>query len=94
MEVKEVRNSFKYVVQNATRQRKVEDALLNLFTKGELNGTIHTCNGQEFSAIAFNESIKLRKYYTGFTKGTEFDFSCSSTRIDFASESEGAKTFV
>jgi hypothetical protein len=33
LEVKEVRNSFKYVVQNATRQRKVEDALNPLSTQ-------------------------------------------------------------
>ena len=25
----------------------------------------------------FNETIKLRKYYTGFQKGAEFDFNCS-----------------
>lgn len=38
--------------------RKTEDALLDLFTKGVLNGTIHTCNGQEFSAIAFQSEIQ------------------------------------
>jgi 2-oxoisovalerate dehydrogenase E1 component len=38
--------------------RKTEDALLDLFTKGALNGTIHTCNGQEFSAIAFQSAIQ------------------------------------
>jgi hypothetical protein len=33
LDVKEVRNSFKYVVQNTTRQRKVEDALNPLPTQ-------------------------------------------------------------
>ncbi len=46
------------IYERALRIRKTEDALLELFTKGELNGTIHTCNGQEFSAIAFKEAIK------------------------------------
>ena len=27
--------------------------LLDLFSKGKLNGTVHTCIGQEFSAISF-----------------------------------------
>ena len=30
----------------------------------------------------FNESIKLRKYYTGFKKGAEFDLSCSSSLFE------------
>jgi 2-oxoisovalerate dehydrogenase E1 component len=38
--------------------RKTEDAFLDLFTKGDLNGTVHTCNGQEFSALAFIEPLQ------------------------------------
>lgn len=33
--------------------RKVEEKFLELFSQGKLNGTVHTCVGQEFSAIAF-----------------------------------------
>jgi 2-oxoisovalerate dehydrogenase E1 component len=33
--------------------RRVEETFLSLFSKGKLNGTVHTCVGQEFSAIAF-----------------------------------------
>jgi 2-oxoisovalerate dehydrogenase E1 component len=33
--------------------RRTEDTFINLFEKGKMNGTVHTCNGQEFSAIAF-----------------------------------------
>ena len=33
--------------------REVEQALLDLFSKGLLHGTVHTCVGQEFSALAF-----------------------------------------
>ena len=38
--------------------RKTEDLFLDLFTKGELNGTVHTCNGQEFSALAFCDALE------------------------------------
>ncbi len=33
--------------------RSVENKLLQLFSEGKLNGTVHTCVGQEFSALAF-----------------------------------------
>ncbi len=37
--------------------RRVEDTFLDLFDQGKLNGTVHTCNGQEFSAIAFSSAL-------------------------------------
>jgi TPP-dependent pyruvate/acetoin dehydrogenase alpha subunit len=33
--------------------RLVEEKFLQLFSEGKLNGTVHTCVGQEFSALAF-----------------------------------------
>jgi len=41
------------VYKKALLIRRVEDTFLDLFGKGKLNGTVHTCNGQEFSALAF-----------------------------------------
>ena len=38
--------------------RSVEEALLSLFSKGKISGTIHTCVGQEFSAVAFGNQLK------------------------------------
>lgn len=37
--------------------RRVEEFLLSLFGKGLLSGTVHTCIGQEFSALAFGKQI-------------------------------------
>ncbi len=42
--------------------RRVEDKLLELFSEGKINGTIHTCVGQEFSAIAFIRAINDGDY--------------------------------
>jgi len=41
------------LLRQAIRIREVEEAFLVLFAEGKLNGTVHTCTGQEFSAIAF-----------------------------------------
>jgi len=38
--------------------RRTEDTFLELFSQGKMNGTVHTCNGQEFSAIAFSNALK------------------------------------
>ena len=38
--------------------RKVEEKLLDLFSLGKINGTVHTCIGQEFSALAFAGQLK------------------------------------
>lgn len=39
-------------VRQALLIREVEQELLNLFARGAMNGTVHTCVGQEFSAVA------------------------------------------
>lgn len=36
----------------AVKIRAVEEAFLDSFSKGLLNGTVHTCIGQELSAVA------------------------------------------
>ena len=38
--------------------RQTEDTFLDLFNQGKMNGTVHTCSGQEFSALAFTETLK------------------------------------
>lgn len=40
-------------IKDALRIRRVEETFLDLFAQGKLNGTVHTCIGQEFSALAF-----------------------------------------
>lgn len=42
-----------HYMKDALRIRRVEETFLDLFSQGKLNGTVHTCIGQEFSALAF-----------------------------------------
>ena len=37
--------------------RRTEDTFLDLFNQGKMNGTVHTCSGQEFSALAFTNTL-------------------------------------
>jgi 2-oxoisovalerate dehydrogenase E1 component len=46
------------IIKKALLIRKVEETFLDLFSQGKLNGTVHTCVGQEFSALAFAGQLK------------------------------------
>jgi 2-oxoisovalerate dehydrogenase E1 component len=50
------------IIREALRIRKVEEKFLDLFSLGKLNGTVHTCVGQEFSALAFAGQLKKRDF--------------------------------
>lgn len=43
---------------NAYKIRRVEQRFLELFSKGEISGTIHTCIGQEFSGLAVASALQ------------------------------------
>jgi len=45
------------LVKEALTIRAVEQKLLGLFASGRMNGTIHTCVGQEFSGVAVSNSL-------------------------------------
>lgn len=50
------------LIKDALRIRKVEEKFMELFSLGKLNGTVHTCVGQEFSAIAFAGQLKKKDF--------------------------------
>jgi len=42
---------FKREIEKAILIREVENSFLSLFSQGKLNGTVHTCVGQEFTGV-------------------------------------------
>lgn len=50
------------LIKEALTIRHVEEKFLELFSQGKLNGTVHTCVGQEFSAIAFAGQLKKKDF--------------------------------
>ena len=50
------------IIREALRIRKVEEKFLELFSQGKLNGTVHTCVGQEFSALAFAGQLSKKDF--------------------------------
>jgi 2-oxoisovalerate dehydrogenase E1 component len=49
-------------IKQALTIRAVEEKFLSLFSEGKLNGTVHTCVGQEFSALAFAGQLKKKDF--------------------------------
>src|SRR5438105_13996883 len=47
-----------HIVRQAILSRKVDEKLLELFAKGKISGTIHTCIGQEFSGSVVCSLLK------------------------------------
>ncbi len=52
------------LVEEALRIRLVEEAFLQLFSEGKMNGTVHTCIGQELSAVAVCHFLNERDWVT------------------------------
>jgi 2-oxoisovalerate dehydrogenase E1 component len=50
------------IIKQALKIRRVEEKFLDLFSQGKLNGTVHTCVGQEFSAIAFAGQLQKQDF--------------------------------
>ncbi len=50
------------LIKLALTIRAVEEKFLSLFSEGKLNGTVHTCVGQEFSALAFAGQLKKKDF--------------------------------
>ncbi len=46
------------IIYKALLTRRVEETLLELYGKGELYGTVHTCLGQEFTGAIINEFLR------------------------------------
>jgi 2-oxoisovalerate dehydrogenase E1 component len=61
MQLPQVRVNHR-ILKEALRIRKVEEKFLELFSQGKLNGTVHTCVGQEFSAVAFAGQLKKKDF--------------------------------
>lgn len=51
-------------IRQALLIREVERTFLELFTRGAMNGTVHTCVGQEFSAVAVAGQLRPEDWVT------------------------------
>ena len=52
------------IVEEALLIRLVEQKFLELFSQGKMNGTVHTCVGQEFSAVAVAGQLTVDDWVT------------------------------
>nr|ADI22453.1 pyruvate/2-oxoglutarate dehydrogenase complex, dehydrogenase (E1) component, eukaryotic type, alpha subunit [uncultured gamma proteobacterium HF0500_05P21] len=55
---------FSSEIEEAILIRCVENTFLDLFSEGLMNGTVHTCVGQEFSAVAVCSDLNCNDWVT------------------------------
>ena len=70
----------KYYFEDAILIRMVEETLLDLFSQGLLNGTVHTCIGQELSALAFGKQIHQNDFV--FSNGEAHRMLTINVKVD------------
>ena len=74
-------------IKKAIVIREVENSFLTLFGQGKLNGTVHTCIGQEFTGVFVSKSaISAFKMYR-FPFKSKPEYSTSVKWLVFGSDS-------
>ncbi len=63
-DVSSVSNKFKIEIKEAILIREVENTFLRLFDQGQMNGTVHTCVGQEFTGVAIGACLNSSDWIT------------------------------
>ncbi|MFM1757075.1 MAG: hypothetical protein RL621_2064 [Bacteroidota bacterium] len=61
--------NFSSEIKEALKIRLVEEKLLALFSQGELNGTVHTAVGQEFTGVFISKYLKKEDFVTSNHRG-------------------------
>lgn len=79
------------IVAKALRIRLVEEKLLKLFNEGKLNGTVHTCIGQELTAACLAESLNQDDYILSNHRGHGHLLSREDDLTGFFGELMGKK---
>jgi 2-oxoisovalerate dehydrogenase E1 component len=79
-------------IKQALLIRKAEEKLLELYSQGKLNGTVHTCLGQEFSGIAVTKYLREQDYVISNHRGHGHYISRTGDLEGLFAEVMGKKT--
>jgi 2-oxoisovalerate dehydrogenase E1 component len=69
--------------------RRCEEKLLDLYNEGKLNGTVHTCIGQEFSGVAVSKYLQPQDFVVSNHRGHGHYISRTSDLIGLFGELMG-----
>ena len=64
LDINKCKETYSSDIYTAILIREVENAFLDLFNQGKMNGTVHTCVGQEFSGVAINRNLNSDDWIT------------------------------
>lgn len=83
-----------HIFEKGLRIRLVEEKLLELFQEGKLNGTVHTCIGQELIGVCLAENLKHEDYVISNHRGHGHLLSREDDLTAFFAELMGRKNGI
>ena len=89
-----IKNKYSKEIEKAIYIRQFEGKLLNLFSKGMINGTVHTCVGQEFSGVFVSKFLKKNDLVVSNHRGHGHYLSATGDYRGLLAEMMGKKTGV
>lgn len=84
-------STHKKIITKALKIRFVEEKLLQLFNENKLNGTVHTCVGQELIGVCLSEYLSNTDMILSNHRGHGHFFSRSNKLKEFFAELMGRK---
>ena len=69
IELKELLKKHEEVIKTSLLIRKIEEKLLHLFSESKLNGTVHTCVGQELIGVAVIKALEENDFIISNHRG-------------------------
>jgi len=85
---------YNKIVEKALLIRLVEEKLLDLFKCGKINGTVHTCIGQELIPVCFAEYLTDNDYVLSNHRGHGHLLARDNDLVGFFSELMGRKNGI
>ena len=86
--------NHKEILEKALFIRLVEEKLLDLFKSGKINGTVHTCIGQELTAVCLAEYLADDDYVLSNHRGHGHLLSRDNDLVGFFSELMGRENGI
>lgn len=85
---------FRAEVALAARIRRTEQKLLSLFSEGKLFGTVHTCIGQEFIAVAVGRALRADDVVFSNHRGHGHFLATGGTMVELIAEVMGKEAGI
>ena len=94
LNAKELLKDYTEIIHTGILIRRLEEKLLQLFSKGKITGTVHTCIGQELIGACLAKNLNKNDYIVSNHRGHGHYIACTGDIKGLLAEVMGKKTGV